>query len=100
MSTLCLAIEVSQDMNWGCERFHLYLVGTQFDLFTDHKPMEMIYSLKAKPPKRIERRLLRLQQYKLNIKYRPDNSNPANVLSRQPYLQTTDQAPQQRVCRL
>ena len=46
--------------------------------------MEMIYSLKAKPPKRIERRLLRLQQYKLNIKYRPDNSNPANVLSRQP----------------
>ena len=34
---------------WGCERFHLYLVGTQFDLITDPKPLEMIYSPKSKP---------------------------------------------------
>jgi hypothetical protein len=46
---------------WGCERFHLYLVGTQFDLITDHKPLEIIYSPKSKPPLRIERWLLRLQ---------------------------------------
>ncbi|CAB4007063.1 Transposon Tf2-9 poly [Paramuricea clavata] len=51
---------------WGCERFHLYLVGTQFDLITDHKPLEVIYSPKSKPPLRIERWLLRLQQYKFN----------------------------------
>ena len=69
---------------WGCERFHLYLVGTQFDLITDHKPLEMIYSPTSRPPLRIERWLLRLQQYKFNIKYRPGNSNPADVLSRQP----------------
>ena len=59
----------------GCERFHLCLVGTQFDLITDHKPLEIIYSPKSKPPLRIERWLLRLQQYKFNIKYRPGNSN-------------------------
>ena len=69
---------------WGVERFHLYLVGTQFDLITDHKPLEMIYSPTSRPPLRIERWLLRLQQYKFNIKYRPGNSNPADVLSRQP----------------
>ncbi|CAB3989654.1 Transposon Tf2-9 poly [Paramuricea clavata] len=57
---------------WGCERFHLYLVGTQFDLITDHKPLEVIYSPKSKPP------------LKFNIKYRPGSSNPADVLSRQP----------------
>ncbi|CAB3986500.1 Transposon Tf2-9 poly [Paramuricea clavata] len=69
---------------WGCEHFHLYLVGTQFVLITDHKPLEVIYSPKSKPPLRIERWLLRLQQYKFNIKYRPGSSNPADVLSRQP----------------
>ena len=69
---------------WGCERFHLYLVGSQFDLITDHKPLEIIYSPKSKPPLRIERWLLRLQQYKFNIKYRPGRTNPADVLSRQP----------------
>ncbi|CAB4027524.1 Hypothetical predicted protein [Paramuricea clavata] len=69
---------------WGCERFHVYLVGTQFDLITDHKPLEIIYNPKSKPPLRIERWLLRLQQYKFNIKYRPGGSNSADVLSRQP----------------
>ena len=69
---------------WGCERFHLCLVGTQFDFITDHKPLEIIYSPKSKPPLRIERWLLRLQPYKFNIKYRPGNSNPADVLFRQP----------------
>ncbi|CAB4021261.1 Hypothetical predicted protein, partial [Paramuricea clavata] len=48
---------------WGCERFHLYLVGKEFTLYTDHKPLELIYSPKSKPPPRIERWLLRMQQY-------------------------------------
>ena len=25
---------------WVCEKFHLYLYGTTFKLFTDHKPLE------------------------------------------------------------
>ena len=54
---------------WGCEKFHLYLYGTEFDLYTDHKPLEIIYSPRGKPPARIERWALRLQPYRFKIIY-------------------------------
>ena len=69
---------------WGCERFHLYLYGTNFDLLTDHKPLEVIYSPTSKPPARIERWGLRLQPYTFRLKYSPGVNNPADVLSRLP----------------
>ena len=69
---------------WGCERFHLYLFGVEFTLFTDHKPLEVIYGPKAKPPARIERWALRLQQYRFRVVYKPGPKNPADVLSRLP----------------
>ena len=40
---------------WRCERFHIYLIGTKFDLFTDHKALEVIFTPTSKPPARIER---------------------------------------------
>lgn len=46
---------------WACERFNLYLIGRPFDLVTDHKPLETIYSPRSKPSARIERWVLRLQ---------------------------------------
>ena len=69
---------------WGCERFHLYLYGTTFDIYTDHKPLEIIYSQTSKPPARIERWGLRLQPYRFRVKYSPGIDNPADVLSRLP----------------
>ena len=39
---------------WGCEQFHMYLIGTKFDLFTDHKALEVIFTPTSKPPARIE----------------------------------------------
>ncbi len=69
---------------WGCERFHMYLIGAQFDLVTDHKALEIIYSPKSKPPARIERWALRLQQYDYKIVYRRGDENPADILSRMP----------------
>ena len=38
----------------GCQRFHLYLIGTQFTISTYPKALEVIDSPKSKPPARIE----------------------------------------------
>jgi len=40
---------------WGCERFHMYLYGIHFELLTDHKALEFIFSPKFKSCTRIER---------------------------------------------
>jgi len=34
---------------WACERFHVFLFGKTFELHTDHKPLEYIFSAKSKP---------------------------------------------------
>lgn len=47
----------------------------------DHKPIEVIYSPKSKPPFRIERWALRLQPYKFKVIHMPVKTNPADFLS-------------------
>jgi transposase InsO family protein len=67
---------------WACEKFHLYLYGIDFELVTDHKPLEVIYSRKSKPSARIERWVLRLQPYSFTVHYIPGPQNIADSLSR------------------
>ncbi|KAK6192673.1 hypothetical protein SNE40_004107 [Patella caerulea] len=67
---------------WACERFHPYIYGTDFELLTDHKPLEFIYSTKSKPSARIERWVLRMQPYKYIVKHIPGKNNIADCLSR------------------
>ena len=57
---------------FGCERFRTYLYGCKFQVKSDHKPLEMIRlkNLIEAPP-RLQRMLLRLQEYNLSIIYRP-----------------------------
>lgn len=67
---------------WAIEHFNMFLYGKNFDLVTDHKPLETIFGPKSKPCARIERWVLRLQSYKFNIKYSPGKNNIADPLSR------------------
>ena len=40
---------------WACERFKMYIFRGNFELETDHKPLEYIHSPKSKPSARLER---------------------------------------------
>ena len=57
---------------YGCTRFHTYIYGKHLTAETDHRPLTMIHlkNLTAAPP-RLQRMLLRLQQYDVTIKYVP-----------------------------
>ena len=69
-------------LKWACEKFHPYIYGIPFELVTDHKPLEVIYSPRPKPCARIERWVLRMQPYKFKVKYPPGPKNIADSLSR------------------
>ena len=75
----------------------MYLHGRNFELETDHKPLEYIFQLKASkpPPARIERWQLFLQEYDFNVVYRPGSQNLANSLSR---LTPRQQPPKRNNC--
>ncbi|KAJ8038504.1 hypothetical protein HOLleu_15949 [Holothuria leucospilota] len=76
-------------VTWGCLHFHLYLFGSDFTVITDHKPLTTLFNLPySKPSARIEKWILKLQQYTYRVIYRPGKGNPADYLSRHP-LNTT-----------
>ena len=60
----------------------MYLYGIEFELYTDHKPLDTIYSSRSKPCARIERWILRLQPYRFTVTYLPGEQNIADSLSR------------------
>jgi hypothetical protein len=67
---------------WACERFHVYIYGSEVELLTDHIPLECIYSPKSKVCARIERWVLRMQPYKFKVRYIPGPKNIADAFSR------------------
>ena len=57
---------------FGAERFHTYVFGKPLTIETDHKPLEcIIKKALTAAPACLQRMLLRLQRYDVNLKYRP-----------------------------
>ena len=80
----CLAIV------FACQKFDQYIFGKHIQVETDHKPLEIIIkkSILA-APRRLQRMLLQLQRYSLDVVYRPGEQQVvADTLSRAPLSQT------------
>lgn len=71
---------------WSVEKFRLYLIGREFELETDHRPLTAILKSSSHPPGRIERWVLRMQPYKFRVIYKPGKQNVADSLSRLSHL--------------
>ena len=70
---------------YGCEWFNQYIYGRDVKICSDHKPLQYI----VKKP-RIQRLLIRLQKYQVNVEYVPGKYlHIADTLSRS-HLPTTD----------
>ena len=61
----CLAVV------YGVEKFHTYVYGKKVTVESDHKPLEAILTKNlAQAPPRLQRMMLRLQPYDIDVKYR------------------------------
>ena len=60
------------------------MYGIDFEVITDHKALEILYSPKGKPAARILRWYIRLLPYSFVVKYSPGRDNPADYFSRKP----------------
>ena len=58
---------------WGCEHFRPYLVGRKFILQTDNSSITWL--LKQVKPGRLQRWILRIQEFEYDIEHRPGKSN-------------------------
>ena len=64
---------------FAVERLHIYLYNSNFELFTDHKPLVVLFGNKAaKLSARMERWWMRIQAYTFRIIYRKGQDNAAD----------------------
>ena len=71
-------------IRWACERCYIYLIGSpRFTIITDHQPLIPLFNNpNSKPPLRLERWLMYLQQFDFVLEYSPGKTNGADYLSR------------------
>lgn len=67
---------------WACKHFRPYLYGKRFEIYTDHRPLEWLMSLKD-PSSKLVRWRLKLSEFDFNINYKKGTTNNnADALSR------------------
>ena len=78
---------------FGCKKFHTYVYGRKVEVGTDHKPLQSIFTKPLhKAPVRLQRFMLQLQKYDLNVKYKPGKETfVADTLSREYLRETKEQ---------
>ena len=69
---------------YGCDKFKHYVFEQEITVETDHKPLEAIFKKPiGKTPARLQRMLMSLQPYHINLKFKPGKQLPvADTLSR------------------
>jgi len=83
---------------YGCEKNHLYVASSRFNLITDNKPVELLFKNPASVPSaRIQKMAVRLAQYQFTIIHKPGYYNEADFLSRRP-LENSEQYEDEEDC--
>lgn len=75
---------------WAIQHYKNYLLGRKFVVNSDHSPLQNIFNGNKELPARIERWVLKLQQYDFKVVYTTGSSNPSDCLSRSPSKAKTD----------
>ena len=83
---------------FGVKKYHQYLYGRNFIIYSDHKPLIYLFSeqkaIPATASARVQRWALTLSGYQYTIKHRPGvNQGNADGLSRLPLQTTTPEEP-------
>jgi hypothetical protein len=81
---------------WSIKKFHIYLYGRKFILFTDHKPLTFIFNpskgISGTMSSRLQRWALLLASFDYDIEYRSSGKHSnADGLSRVPLKETTQE---------
>ncbi len=78
---------------YGCEKFSQYLYGKTVRVQSDHKPLETVFKKPLqKAPPRLQRMLMKLQPYDLQVSYKPGKElKIADALSRAFLEEETEQ---------
>jgi len=80
-------------LTWACERFAVYLLGLNFHINTDHKPLVPLFSTKnlEELPIRVQRFHSRMMRFNFTISYVPGKQLViADTLSRAPAESPSD----------
>nr|XP_023659478.1 uncharacterized protein K02A2.6-like [Paramormyrops kingsleyae] len=87
---------------FGIQKFHKYLYGRAFTIYTDHKPLTSLFNEKKPIPQmgspRVQRWAVHLSAYNYNIVYRPGKHHAnADALSRLPVTEVVREEAHEQV---